>query len=331
MFTVVSSRTWQSKINLFALLLISFVVASCGGGGAGGAEGTQSVVMRSSILDSGEGGCEYGGISIDIGTDANGDGDLDDDEINNSNSICNGADGADGDGGGADGLSTLLAISSEGVEAYCDAGGQLINTGLDLNGDGSLDADEITANIYICDGMDGMDGEPGETATSVVVVLMSVTNEPAGETCVTGSRRIDIGADINTNGILDAEEITSTRYVCNSDDTPLDTEALAIGSAVPANNEIYVSLDIVITVNFTEIVAQTTINAATFMLHDGDGGTVDGAIVTTPYTAFFTPTSSLELNTTYTVTLTTGITDLAGNALAAGKTWSFSTAPRFPN
>jgi len=28
-----------------------------------------------------------------------------------------------------------------------------------------------------------------------------------------------------------------------------------------------------------------------------------------------------------TATITTGVTDLAGNALAANKTWSFTTAP----
>jgi hypothetical protein len=38
------------------------------------------------------------------------------------------------------------------------------------------------------------------------------------------------------------------------------------------------------------------------------------------------PTSNLAANTTYTATITTGVMDLAGNALAINKTWSFTTS-----
>src|SRR3989442_14832726 len=42
-------------------------------------------------------------------------------------------------------------------------------------------------------------------------------------------------------------------------------------------------------------------------------------------TAPFNPLSTLAPNTTYTATMTTGARDLAGNALAAGFSWSFTT------
>src|SRR3989442_12806619 len=42
-------------------------------------------------------------------------------------------------------------------------------------------------------------------------------------------------------------------------------------------------------------------------------------------TAPFNPLSTLAPNTTYTATMTTGAKDLAGNALAAGFSWSFTT------
>ena len=41
--------------------------------------------------------------------------------------------------------------------------------------------------------------------------------------------------------------------------------------------------------------------------------------------ATFNPTGSLALNTTYTATVTTGVADLAGNALAVNKVWTFTT------
>src|SRR5438093_1255752 len=42
-------------------------------------------------------------------------------------------------------------------------------------------------------------------------------------------------------------------------------------------------------------------------------------------TATFNPLSTLAANTTYTATITTGARDLAGNALATGFSWSFTT------
>ena len=49
--------------------------------------------------------------------------------------------------------------------------------------------------------------------------------------------------------------------------------------------------------------------------------------LTTPVAFHLTPVSNLEPNTTYTATLGTGAKDLAGNALAESKVWSFTTAP----
>jgi hypothetical protein len=46
---------------------------------------------------------------------------------------------------------------------------------------------------------------------------------------------------------------------------------------------------------------------------------VNGAVAT------FTPSAALADNTTYTATLTTAVTDLAGNALLANYVWSFTT------
>jgi hypothetical protein len=49
--------------------------------------------------------------------------------------------------------------------------------------------------------------------------------------------------------------------------------------------------------------------------------------LTTPVDFHPTPVSNLEPGTTYTATLTTGAKDLAGNALASNRVWSFTTAP----
>jgi hypothetical protein len=45
--------------------------------------------------------------------------------------------------------------------------------------------------------------------------LVKTTAEAAGANCAAGGTRIDAGQDVNGNGVLDAGEITATRYVCN--------------------------------------------------------------------------------------------------------------------
>lgn len=67
-----------------------------------------------------------------------------------------------------------------------------------------------------------------------------------------------------------------------------------------------------------------TITAATFTLKRGLTP-VSGAVSYAGVTATFTPAVNLAASTTYTATITTGAKDLAGNALAVGKVWSFTT------
>jgi hypothetical protein len=89
---------------------------------------------------------------------------------------------------------------------------------------------------------------------------------------------------------------------------------------------------------FTEDMATTTISGSTFTLVCtapcvAPAGTVN--YVTGNRSAMFSPGAALAANTTYTATLTTGATDLAGNALAGNQAalpaasnyvWSFTTA-----
>jgi len=69
---------------------------------------------------------------------------------------------------------------------------------------------------------------------------------------------------------------------------------------------------------------ETTINTGSFTVNNGSA--VGGNVTYSNKTATFTPISSLERNKTYTATLSTTITDNAGNHLTDNYTWSFSTA-----
>ncbi|MFD2725720.1 DUF7151 family protein [Hyunsoonleella rubra] len=140
--------------------------------------------------------CENGGVKIDSGIDENGDGTLDNTEITATAYVCNGIDGNDG----------LIKTTNEAVGTNCENGGIKIDSGIDTNGNGSLDVEEITATTYVCNGIDGNNS------------LTKMTNEAAGTNCETGGVKIDSGIDTNGDGTLDESEITATAYVCNGID-----------------------------------------------------------------------------------------------------------------
>jgi len=93
----------------------------------------------------------------------------------------------------------------------------------------------------------------------------------------------------------------------------------------PANSTIGVAFNLPIVITFNEPVDQTSITALTFMVNQGTTK-VPGTITTTATTATFTPTSNLLPSTVYNISLTTGVKDVAGNALTSGFSTSFTTA-----
>jgi hypothetical protein len=64
-------------------------------------------------------------------------------------------------------------------------------------------------------GIQGVAGIDGKTA------LINTTLEPSGLNCPNGGTKIEVGLDINSNGVLDNSEINAsqTKYVCNGNNT----------------------------------------------------------------------------------------------------------------
>lgn len=92
-----------------------------------------------------------------------------------------------------------------------------------------------------------------------------------------------------------------------------DVTAPAVTSSTPATGATDVARTTTITLVFSEGV--TNVSTTTVVVDDGNA--VTGTLAMQSATTYvFTPTMMLAPNATVTVTLTTGITDLAGNALA---------------
>lgn len=103
-----------------------------------------------------------------------------------------------------------------------------------------------------------------------------------------------------------------------------DTTKPTVTLSDPANNATAVTLNHVMVVTFSEAMDPTTLSSTTFTLAQGTTA-VAGAVTHTGTTVSFTPTANLGANKVYTGTITTGAKDLAGNALAANFTFSFTS------
>ncbi|HXI84527.1 MAG TPA: ice-binding family protein [Verrucomicrobiae bacterium] len=110
--------------------------------------------------------------------------------------------------------------------------------------------------------------------------------------------------------------------------TTPDTTAPTVSATVPTNGATDVAINQTINVTLSEAMDPLTINTATLLLTGPGATAVTGTVGydVPSKIATFTPASSLDSNTVYIATLTTGAKDLAGNALAADFNWSFSTA-----
>jgi len=113
--------------------------------------------------------------------------------------------------------------------------------------------------------------------------------------------------------------------------TILDNVAPTVTARTPAANATAVTVPVSPTATFSEALNPATVNATTMTVRVGTAAA--GALVPSVVTynagtqvATINPNVSLLNDTTYTVRLTNGITDLAGNALAATQ-WTFITGP----
>lgn len=117
---------------------------------------TPAEVVRVVPEDAGA-NCPDGGVAVETGTDANGNGVLDDGEVSATTYVCSGADGANGSDGtdgsdGHDGANgdILVRVVTEPPGDNCATGGEAIEVGVDTNDDGSLEPDEVQTVAFAC-------------------------------------------------------------------------------------------------------------------------------------------------------------------------------------
>ena len=96
-----------------------------------------------------------------------------------------------------------------------------------------------------------------------------------------------------------------------------------VASVTPLSGTAGICPNAVVTATFSKAMNPSTINATTFTVAPGVVGIITHDSTNTIFT--FTPSAPLALSTGYTATITTGATDMFGNALASNFVWTFTT------
>ena len=100
-----------------------------------------------------------------------------------------------------------------------------------------------------------------------------------------------------------------------------------ISGQSPSSGATEVSPSTTVSVTFSETMSASSITTSSFTLTQG-GSPVSGSVSydAGTQTATFTPSANLVYSTSFTATLTTGVQDSEGVALASSSSWSFTTA-----
>lgn len=136
------------------------------------------------------------------------------------------------------GASALIRTIDEPACENCEDSGALVEAGVDSDANGTLAAGEVTTSTDVCNGAAGAQGLvgeqgaagdqglvgdqglarlPGGAGTAGRNSLSAVTSVAAGEAdCATGGVRVDSGLDNNSDGMLDADEVTVSTALCNA-------------------------------------------------------------------------------------------------------------------
>jgi hypothetical protein len=125
--------------------------------------------------------------------------------------------------------------------------------------------------------------------------------------------------DMAGNSIAANHVVTFTTAIA------LDTTLPVVSVTSPLNNANGIALNQAVSVTFSESMDPLTITNASLTVKQG-ANIIAGTVSYTNKTAKFTSNALFDAGLIYTASITTAAKDLAGNALAAPTTWSFTTS-----
>ena len=159
--------------------------------------------------------CSAGGVEFEYGIDTNGNGTLNDTEVQGAYTVCHGEAGKDGEPCNTqlndDGSHTISCNNQEDIVLKNGEAGAVGPQG-PAGPVGPPGAASETGSA----GIEGEQGEPGIQGVAGLDALVSTVMVAPNEQCEIGGVKISSGVDINNNGSLDGDEITSSGYLCHA-------------------------------------------------------------------------------------------------------------------
>ncbi len=224
----------------------------------------------------------------------------------------------------------LFTVSDEGnTTLYYDS---IDNVGnMEMTKSTTIMIDAISPNIA-CN-VSGTMGAQDWYRSNVVVTLNATDTGPSGlskaEYTIDGANWTPVGAftlsnDGSYNVQYRADSKSGTTFF-GSRTVNIDRTSPTIGNVTPGIDTLGTFVDDSINVKFNSSMDPASINTNTLYL-TSDGAKVAGhAQLGSNNVVSFSPDGNLMANTKYTVLLTTGVKDLAGNCLTQNYSWSFTT------
>ncbi len=144
-----------------------------------GTDAGNSILIDTEAVGAGDENCPNGGVVVYTGVDSNGNGVLDPSERANSEYVCNGEPAK----------SPLVVNEAlDTGDPNCPNGGYAVHVGIDADGSGTLEGEEITDTLYVCNGRDGQGSTPSGVlqgsytiANSLDVYFLSAITEITGD------------------------------------------------------------------------------------------------------------------------------------------------------
>ena len=201
----------------FAVLLLY----GCGGSGSsggssgGGTPESGSTVSRpssafaKSVLPLPDTDCPYGGILVKTGIDVNGNGVLDESEVDTAHleKVCNGAPGIK--------VQVTVTEVALGDATQCSGnGGYKVDVWSDINANGKQDSGELSTH-NLCNGAKGGTGGNGADGITPVVTMTPVLTSDSVNCSGKGGVRWDVWTDNNPANAQKESGEVATSYVCN--------------------------------------------------------------------------------------------------------------------
>lgn len=159
-----------------------------------------------------------------------------------------------------------------------------------------------------------------------VLVHLAVVTEGPTSRLVGNEQRI---SEVTFRALLDETKPEGEQmFIIGDADVTADATPPTISSSNPADAAVGVAITANFVWTFNEALDPNTVNTSNFMLFETDGANVVGVVTynQSTFEVTFNPGSDLTASTAHDAIVSTGVKDVAGNALAAPDSRQFTTA-----